>query len=199
MKKLLLSVSLACMLATPAYAAPYVSVSTGLGLAENSSVTYSGVSINDFLTYKSAVPVVGAVGIKNDGYRIEVAIGYQSHDVDQMKQDLVHLTSVSGSSASIFSYLVNGYYDIDVKGGITPYLTAGLGGASITAKSTGSSDTTSSGFAYQLGAGVGIKASENVVIDLGYRFFKPSSFNVYNTTDISATSNNFLVGVRYNF
>ena len=199
MKKLLLSILATGLFATPVLAAPYVSGSVGLGSLSNSSATSGGLTINDVISYKSGVPFAVAVGIKNDGYRVEVALGSQSNDVDKMKEDGVNLTSVSGSSVSIVSYLVNGYYDIDVKSSFTPYVTAGIGGASLTVKSKGSPDESQSVFAYQLGAGIGIKASESVVFDLGYRYIKPSAFKVKDLADISTTSSNFLVGVRYSF
>ncbi|MEI8186230.1 MAG: outer membrane beta-barrel protein [Chlorobiaceae bacterium] len=199
MKKLLLPFLAASLSATPVFAAPYVSLSTGLASLANSDFTNAaGFKFNEAATYKSGVPFVGAVGINNGAYRVEVAIGYQSNDFDKFT-DGEKLTPISGSSQSALTYLLNGYYDIDLKGSITPYLTAGLGGATLTGKTAGYSDESHLVFAYQLGAGVGIKASENIVVDLGYRYLKPSSFKISSGVSFTELSNNFLVGVRYNF
>ncbi len=205
MKKILLTILTTALFATPVFAEPYVSVSTGLGYVANSNVTASGVTTNDFITYKSGVPFIGAVGFREDAYRLEFAFGYQSNGVDKFKADGVNLTSVSGSSVAIFSYMLNYYYDINLNNVIAPYLTAGIGSSTIRVKrffyAPGSPYVSESQnmFTYQLGAGIGIKASENIVIDLGYRYFKPSPYNVQDIADISAASSNFLVGARYNF
>jgi len=196
MKKLLLSLSLACLLATPAYAAPYVSGSVGVGFPSDSDVTFSDGSVNKGgLTSKTGVPFGGAVGIKNDAYRLEVALGYQSNKVDTWK----HLPNSSDDTYSFFTYMVNGYYDVDIKNpSITPYLMAGLGGASVTAKNEGYADQTSNVFAWQVGAGIGIKATTHLTVDIGYRYLKPSSFSdVYGSYTFS--SSNFLAGIRYEF
>lgn len=205
MKKVLLTILTSALFATPVFAEPYVSVSTGLGYVANSNVTVSSVTYNDFITYKSGVPFIGAVGYKEDAYRLEFAFGYQSNGVDKFKSDVIILPSVSGSSVAIFSYMLNYYYDINLKNGIAPYITAGIGSSTIRVKgflnaldSAYVSDSQSM-FTYQLGAGIGIKASENIVIDLGYRYFKPAPYTVLDMADISAASSNFLVGARYNF
>jgi len=207
MTRLLLSIVIASSFAMPnAFAGNanqqsgvYASVSTGLGIVANSNITPGGITINNLITYKSGVPFIGAVGFKSDAYRLEAAFEYQSNNVDKEKLDGVNLTSVLGNSVSISSYMANYYYDINVTDDIAPYLTAGLGSATITTKSTGFPDESQRGFAYQLGAGIGINALKNIVIDFGYRYFKPSAKNVLNIANVSTQSNNFLVGLRYNF
>ena len=196
MKILLLSVSLACLLTTPTYAAPYISGSVGVGFPSDSDVTFSDGSVNKGgLTSKTGVPFGGAVGIKNDAYRLEVALGHQSDKVDTWK----HLPNSSNDTYSFFTYMVNGFYDVDIKNSsITPYLMAGLGGASVKAINEGYADQTSNVFAWQVGAGIGIKAANKLTVDLGYRYLKPSSFSdVYGSYTFS--SSNFLVGIRYEF
>ena len=64
-------------------------------------------------------------------------------------------------------------------------------------------------FAWQVGAGVGIKASEHVVVDLGYRYFQTANIAVDNMAlipehgvgpvDLTRSGSNILAGVRYNF
>ncbi|MEI7825818.1 MAG: outer membrane beta-barrel protein [Chlorobiaceae bacterium] len=203
MKKLLLTLTTIGLFSTPAFAgSPYVSLSTGLSLIGESDVTVLGDTTPSSMTFKSGVPFVGAVGIKNDGYRVELSLGYQFNYVDEYIENGVRTPSITDARLSVFSYLVNGYYDIDMKGGVTPYLTAGIGGATLTGKTSGTPDASKSGFAYQLGAGIGVKASESVVIDFGYRYFKPSNYSenvggkIY---DQSYLIHNFLAGVRYTF
>ena len=194
---------LAGMWATPALADPYVSASVGLGFIGNSDASSSGLTVKDMITYKTAVPFGAAVGIKNDGYRVEAALGYQASDVDKIKNSSGVLAPVTGWSVSVLSYMANGYYDVAIKdSGVSPYLMAGFGGASITAKIQGSSDETKSVFAWQVGAGVGIKTSDHVTVDLGYRYINPSDFTVSGGSGnmaLSCSSSNILAGVRYGF
>ena len=191
------------MWATPSFASTYVSGSVGLGLAGNSDATITGHSgtVKDFVTYKSAVPFGIAVGLKSDEYRVEVALGQQTNKVDKLKEDLIHLVPGTGKdSLSVLSYMVNGYRDFVIKDScVSPYLTAGLGAASLTQKASGGEDKKTV-FAWQAGVGVGIKASDNVVVDLGYRYFKPSELKFPDTTNsLTFSSSNFLAGVRYTF
>jgi len=196
MKKLLLSVSLACLLATPAYAAPYISGSVGVGFPCDSDLTDShGVVDQGGQTYKTGVPFGGAVGIKNDSYRLEVALGYQTNTIDTFQ----HVSDNTNDSVSLFTYMVNGYYDVEIKNSsITPYLMAGLGGASVNSKIEGEADHTTNVFAWQVGAGIGIKAANNLTVDLGYRYLKPSSFSD-SYGSYTFCSSNFLAGIRYEF
>ena len=95
--------------------------------------------------------------------------------------------------------MVNGYYDVDIKNSnITPYVMAGLGGASVNVKNEGQPDQNSNVFAWQVGAGIGIKAANNLTFDLGYRYLKPSSFSD-TWGSYTFSSSNFLAGIRYEF
>ncbi len=198
-KRLLLPLLFAGLWATPAMAAPYVSVSAGLGLLNNSDGTRAVGSRNDAIEYNTGVPIGVAVGYKVDEFRVEGAIGYQSHSIDRA-WDGSAMVAVTDSDISIWSFMANGYYDISIKdSSVSPYLTAGLGFASIDGNHGGSSSTE---FAWQLGAGVGIKASENVVVDLGYRYFKTADVSAEIDgipTDLSISGSNILVGARYSF
>ncbi|MEI7825406.1 MAG: acyloxyacyl hydrolase [Chlorobiaceae bacterium] len=202
-KKLLLPLLLAGMWATPAMAAnTYVSGSVGLGLLNNSELKGVGFTINDAVEYNVGVPVGVAVGYKSDEYRIEGAIGYQSYSVDKSWNGSAVVT-LTDADVSVWSFMANGYYDITMKdSSISPYLTAGLGLALVKGTSAeGSFDD--SVFAWQLGAGVGIKASENVILDLGYRYFKAADVtnNIHpaDSMSMSVSGSNILAGVRYNF
>jgi len=172
-------------------ATPYVSANVGLGLTGNSSDSDSNV-----ISYKTSVPFGGAVGLKSDEYRLEAALGYVSNSIDKLNG-----TSLSGDKISFFSYMANAYYDYALnKSSFTPYVMGGIGGASITPKGPDISDTaTKSVFAWQLGAGIGVKATENVVFDLGYRYFKPSAYTSNDGSKTTLSSSNIMLGVRYNF
>ena len=207
-KKLLLPLLLAGMWATPAMAAnTYVSGSVGLGLLNNADASALGVTVDNILEFGTGVPFGVAVGYKSDEYRIEGAVGYQTHGVD--KKSGVPVPDAYAADVSIWSFMANGYYDVNMKdSSVSPYLTAGLGLASVSVSMNSYSDDKSV-FAWQVGAGVGIKASEHVVVDLGYRYFQTANIAVDNMAlipehgvgpvDLTRSGSNILAGVRYNF
>ena len=198
MKKLLLTALIAGMSAAPALATPYVSGNVGVGFLGNSDASRLGITINDAITYKSGIPFGIAVGVKEDRFRVEAAIGYQTNDVEKEKRNLIDLVSVSGDSISFLTYMANCNYDINLnKSSVSPYVMVGIGGASINAK-IDTSDETKSVFAWQLGAGVGVKAANNLTVDLGYRYLKPSKFKD-NYAEYTGSSSNILAGIRYDF
>ncbi|MCI5073446.1 outer membrane beta-barrel protein [Oricola sp.] len=83
-------------------------------------------------------------------------------------------TDVGGNLTT--GYLLgNMWFDLDTGAGFTPYLGGGLGAGylHIEANPTPSStllDADGIGLGYQVGAGVNFDVSENVGVDLGYRF-----------------------------
>jgi opacity protein-like surface antigen len=186
-------------------ATPYVSANVGLGYANNSEVTSGATSVNDGITFKVGVPFGGAVGLREGDYRVEAALGYQLNGADQLKANLRTLSpAASNDKASVFSYMANAYYDHKMQGSdVTPYIMAGLGGATINPQGANLEGASQSVFAWQVGAGVGVKASDNVVVDVGYRYFKPSAYTVtdpaFGNAKFTVASSNVMLGLRYNF
>ncbi|TLU51572.1 MAG: porin family protein [Chlorobium sp.] len=201
MKNILLTLVALCLLTSPALAeSPYVSISTGIGLPENSNVTAFGDTIYDAIKYKAGEPVIGAIGIKGDDYRLEAAVGHQSSDAVPGNFESVPVPFPK-VGVSMTSYMANYYWDIiEDKSLLTPYMTGGIGLASLTVDDGHSSGATV--FAWQAGVGVALKASKIVSFDLGYRYFKPSrtsKINLLNVAKLPPSFTNVLVGVRFNF
>jgi opacity protein-like surface antigen len=198
MKKLILPLLVAGAFAAPSMAQaashPYVSLSSGLSLLNNASATTLGVTINDAVKYKTGYLVNGAIGLKQGDARFEAEIGYHHNGVDST----VWLGTVSGYSASAWTFMANAYYDFDIHASsITPFVMGGLGLAELESTEPLVSYS-STQFAWQLGAGVGIKASKDVTVDLGYRYLNPSD-PTFAGTKYSVGGSELLVGIRYNF
>jgi opacity protein-like surface antigen len=195
MKKTILALLLAGVCAAPSSveaATPYISAYTGLGIAGDSSIDPSGS-----MSFKSGIPWGGAIGLKGEEFRFEAALGYQINHVDTNTVPMA-----SGNRTNMFSYMANVYYDYELEWNIEPYLMGGLGGTSITRKGPDIHDMTDSVFTWQVGAGVGVLASENIVVDFGYRYFKPGAYKVpdqFGNVKHTASSNNILIGLRYSF
>jgi opacity protein-like surface antigen len=195
MKKTIMTLLVAGACAIPSFAHaatnPYVSASVGVGLLNNSEVDGE----NDAIEYKTGYLINGAIGLKGDNARVEAEIGYHRNDVD---------TSVfrgpNGAHVDMWTFMANGYLDYDMKNSsVSPYVMAGLGvaDASISGGNWGSSSS-STEFAWQVGAGVGIKASDKTTIDIGYRYLSPSDAD-FDGAKVSLASSNFLAGIRYSF
>jgi len=147
-------------------AGPYISADGGVAL-----------SGKDYA--KTGYVVHGAVGYNFDPARVEVAVGYQRNDLKNI-----------GGYISYWTFMANGYYDFDAGYGMKPYLMGGLGAADGKFSPTNYDKTD---FAWQIGAGVGVKVADNVTFDLGYRYFKPDN----NVADFD--SHNIIAGLRYQF
>jgi opacity protein-like surface antigen len=182
MKKLILPLLVAGAFAAPSMAQAasnsYVSLSSGLSLLNNSSAEALGVTVKDVVTYKTGYLFNGAVGMKNDNVRVEAEVGYHRNSIDKALSDSTippSLQPVTGVNLSMWTFMANAYYDFNMKdSSITPFVMGGLGLADLKIKGDGT-DESKTRFAWQLGAGIGIKASNSVTVDLGYRYLKPSA------------------------
>lgn len=133
--------------------------------------------------------VVGAAigtGLDNwvKGLRIELEASYRRNDVGGAWSEETFWSTSSGSidaNMSTFSIMSNVAYDFDVGMKVKPYVMAGAGwarshfdGALVTTGGSqwgNSFDTESSGFAWQLGAGINYEVAPGVDVGLGYRYF----------------------------
>jgi opacity protein-like surface antigen len=171
----------------------YISLSGGLSLANNSSIE----GLDDAVEYKTGYAVRGAIGLKMEDIRVEGEIGYHRNDVDKLFG--VSLDDLDlDANGSMWTFMANAYYDIDTDSSIKPYVMAGAGLADATIKDEFGDESSSSQFAWQVGAGIGIKSSENVTFDLGYRYLKPSDGDFDGVT-VSIGGSEILAGIRYQF
>ncbi len=195
MKKLILSLLIAGACTVPSVARAesnaYVSLSGGVGLLNNSTVDGN----DDAIRYDTGYLINGAIGLKNEAVRLEAEVGYHRNRVDSSDYSVVR-----GAHVSMWSYMANGYYDIDMDNvGLSPYIMAGLGAAHATIREGNwGSPSSATEFAWQVGAGLGIKTADNVMVDIGYRYLSPSDAT-FDGAKVSLASSNFIVGIRYSF
>lgn len=193
--------ALAFLLASPAYSAdatvgPYVSANLGLVMPSDSDGTVDGAPGLDFkTTYDAGWALGAALGYNFGAVRAEGEVAYQKADED--KVSWAGGTFDSTATISAFSFLVNGYYDFVNSSAFTPYLSAGLGFATLKWADDGWS-TDDTVFAYQVGAGVGYAMSKNVTLDAKYRYFATADAK-FDTTKVEFASHNVLFGIRVNF
>lgn len=158
--------------------------------------------------------------------RSELEFGYNGKAKDSNKFDFVihnpyeHKYSLE---TSVWSAMVNFYYDFNTNTNFMPYVGAGLGYAHVKAKSNvygtvpmGTLDLTekvSKGtFAWNVGLGASYSITQNILLDAGYRYTNYGRVKGSKTTDIlglgkplythgkfKVDSHEVLVGLRYVF
>lgn len=195
----LLSVSTICY-----SAGPYVSGNLGLAIARDSDVTDStmpGVTLE--IESDTGLALGGAIGYDFDSFRVEGEVAYQRNNLDKGTL-LGSSVNLDGYTSSL-AFLLNGYWDFVNSTPFTPFISGGLGVASVKINDfnvSGSGDPDESDsdtvFAYQIGAGVAYALDSNISIDLKYRYFATSDPD-FDTSEAEYSSHNFYIGVRFNF
>ena len=197
-KSLLLAMLFAALGAAPALAGTYVSGAIGLGIPGDYSGTDSGTKYQ--VSFNNGVPFNAAVGYDSGNSRAEFAIGHQKYGVDTItigttKYKVSDAAAIDGSA---WTYMANGYLDLNKGNDIEPYAMAGLGFATLKESVKVSGVTIladETRFTWQLGAGLGFKLSKNLTGDFGYRYLKPTGMD----NNGSMSLHNILAGVRYSF
>lgn len=144
----------------------------------------------------------GVVGHNFNPWRLEGEIAYRNNDYDKVGVDGAQKVNVSGSYKSL-GFLLNGYYDFILNESVSPFLKAGVGGARLdtdAVRGGGISipDDDEWVFAYQLGLGLGWKATKALTVDLSYCFYGTSKPK-FQGLDMEYYTHNILLGIRYNF
>ncbi|UZJ41051.1 outer membrane beta-barrel protein [Prosthecochloris sp. SCSIO W1101] len=171
------------------------------------------------LGFSSGLALFGAFGCDYGDYRIEGELGYQNNDVDSLdlfipdyynqgedSADLDGTADLDGD-ITVLSLLVNGYYDIDLGGGVELSPTVGVGVAQVSMDDVTFDDLDSGDialdinettFAYQAGIGLGIPVADNIMLDARYRYFATTDFTML-VVDTNIESHSALLGLRVGF
>ena len=196
----------------------YISLKLGASVIEDSGISDAGVTGLSGGVYSADVGhyVAGAIGMVRGGYRLEFEVANQINDLDKLSAKSI-ATGIRGSNripgvdALVTTFLVNGYKDFVLSGGVSAYISSGVGiaygeldlaggntvidGANWNWQEHDQDDTV---FAWQLGAGVGYELTKAMSFDVGYRYLGSSDFE-YGNTNIEFGSHNVTAGVRYTF
>lgn len=137
-------------------------------------------------------PIGGDVSLK-DGFVVSGGIGYAFANGLRIEGEVSHRENGlkagplvdPGGKIRATSLMANVYYDFGGRESmLNPYLGAGVGAAFSKLKANNSQafiplsiDKNATSFAYQLMAGLGIGVSDNIDLDVGYRYFKATSIN----------------------
>ena len=176
------------------------------------------------LGFSSGITLLGAFGCDYGDYRLEGELGYQANDVDSFSIFIPDFYNLGEDSAdldesidldgdiTVLSLLVNGYYDIDLGGGVELSPTVGVGVAQVSVDDVNVDmpnevpddfdeiglDISETTFAYQAGIGLGIPLGGNIMLDARYRYFATTDFTML-AVNTNIESHNALLGLRVGF
>ncbi|MEN8135082.1 MAG: outer membrane beta-barrel protein [Thermodesulfobacteriota bacterium] len=207
MKKKILIVAgciMLILLSTSAYGAEektYMSANFfGLGFFNNSKAANSSTPTTNYnIEADTGFAVGAAVGYDFYGYlRIEGEIAYQNNPLTKAKTaggDIVLHEDIDS-----LSFLTNLYCDFTNHSLWTPYLSAGLGAALVNVDdNTGYvGNAYDSVFAYQVGAGLAYTFTQELTLELKYRYFATTN-PVFKNIEMEYATHNVYVGMRYSF
>lgn len=203
MKKVLYIIAIGAMSASfvQAEMSPYISLSGGYAGLFKSDIEWTGGGGE--IEYKDGYVIEGAVGTGFDSVpmRAELALSYQGNDLDTFTETGGTTDDASDSSLSAIAFMLNGYYDIKTESAFTPYLLAGLGftSAEVDFGDTKEDDTVFTG---QLGIGVGYAVTDNLIIDLKYKFMASQAIEFTDEDEkieIDLSGQQVQLGVRFLF
>ncbi|UZJ37261.1 MULTISPECIES: outer membrane protein [unclassified Prosthecochloris] len=218
---LLMVFLVAVMWSAPGFSADkYVSGNIGITWMSDTEGDILGLTddyIDGELGFSSGIALFGAFGCDYGDYRIEGELGYQNNDVDSFElstdfdfgdngEDFDESFDLDGD-ITILSLLVNGYYDIDLGGGVELSPTVGVGVAQVSMDDVWPSDfdgedlgvdINETTFAYQAGIGLGIPVADNIMLDARYRYFATTDFTML-VVNTNIESHSALLGLRVGF
>jgi opacity protein-like surface antigen len=173
----------------------YLSGNLGGSEPNDSQYIVNGTKYNNAISYKEGVAYGGSIGLRGDGYRLEAAYGHQQNKADKF---FITTPAASDDKISISSYMVNGYLEMDQDSSIDPYVMTGIGMANMKTSGPTMIPANSTVFAWQFGIGAGIKVMDHLLIDLGFRYLKPSNYTADNIK-VRSSIKNLMTGVIYYF
>lgn len=172
----------------------YLNGTAGATLLSDSKISLSGGTTLD-ANFDLGYNLRGALGYSFEMYRLEVEIGWWANGFNRIQG----VSTDPGGDMTSLSLLFNSYFDFSNESPWTPYIGLGIGLASVAVEGlniSGFQDDSSAVFAYQFSAGIGFDISENVVLDLSYRYYATQDAAI-NDADFPYATNSFSLGVRF--
>ncbi|MBO8093609.1 MAG: porin family protein [Prosthecochloris sp.] len=171
----------------------------------------------------SGVTFLGAAGCDYGDYRVEAELGYQSGDIDTMQKirgpkrgqgDGPPAYDINGD-ISLYSLMLNGYYDIALGKGVelSPYIGAGFSHILLESnealfeydpepynndyEAVANTEFDATAFSYQAGLVLAIPVADNIMLDARYRYFATLDFSVTDTVeDYDTETNKYTMNVE---
>ncbi|MFP3983642.1 MAG: outer membrane protein [Desulfurivibrionaceae bacterium] len=206
MKKRVLAILAACAMLLPSSALaygegkPYISAHLGIAAPDDAETTFDDGRQVDFKS-DDGTAFTAALGQRfRSDYRFEIEVSRQENDLDQVSAYGTGNVDVDGDVESL-ALLGNFYYDFVNSTPFTPFLSAGIGYAKVKISDIPYLNLRSDDdyvLAYQFGGGLGYDITEQVTLDLKYRYFSTSDPE-FDIAETEVVSHNYYAGIRLNF
>ena len=197
MKKVVLAMLLCLVSVLPAAAAqgPYVGLGGGLSIVHESDLDITGVGSGD-IEYDLGYGFNISAGYKFGPARLEAEFGFNKADTDEISGPGGSV-NVDGD-ITVMSYMVNGFYDINMNAPVTPYVGLGLGmlDGEIELEGDEGDDTV---FGYQVTAGITAPINQFLDFDVYYRYQGAGDDFEDEGVEISYDNSLVFAGIRYSF
>ena len=184
------------------FAATYVSGNVGAVWVVDSDLSLYGEDTGAELSFDTGYGVTGALGYAfprdvSYGYRTEIELGYRENDTDKVSAKGFVSESIDGDVSTI-SVMANVFLEFMPEGTFSPFVGAGIGFANVEGDfdDGGSEDDTV--LAYQGIAGVAFPLSQNLKIDVQYRYFGTDDPE-FDDLEAEYGTHNAMLGLRYGF
>ncbi len=185
----------------PTAPGPYISGQIGAAFMADSDMADWSDSVT--LEFEPGAANGFAAGFNFGAFRIEGELGYQANDIDKYKLNSYeygdsYSSKVSSGDMNVASLMGNIYLDFINPSNVTPYLTAGIGTATVELNDFYTEDYDDTVLAYQVGAGLAFQINPHMTIDLKYRYFTTEDPD-FDGLKAELASHNVYCGFRYNF
>jgi opacity protein-like surface antigen len=181
---------------------PYISVNLGGAFLTDSDQSRTGYD-SETMKFDPGFASSFAGGYNFGMFRIEGELGYQGNNVDNKYDDYYyddynddyHRHSSNNDSCDLTAYSLMGnfYLDFVNPSPVTPFLTAGIGMATVNLF-----DYDDTVFAYQVGAGLAFAINPRMSVDLKYRYFATEDLD-FEGIKAKFASHNVYCGFRFTF
>ncbi len=194
---------------SPALADPQWYVSGNIGATYFSDIDASEANGTlSQLELDTGIFVSGAVGIRvADFFRGELEVSHKKNGVDSFSLNNINIPNVNGDTGTTAA-LANLYVDFLPEHKLRPYVSGGIGIATIKTDISGPtaiftngvvSDDSDMVFAWQVGLGASLAVTPNVDLTGGYRYFGTNDFNLDTVSVGGLGGHEIMIGARYNF
>ncbi len=202
-KPILFSLVLAAALCWPLNALAqgtgmYFSVFGGGTYVEDSEIDNSGGSE---YTFDTGWNVGGAIGHDYGNFRAELELAYRENDFDTLEiPGFAPIPALNGENISAFTYMVSFYWDFHNNSTITPYIGAGIGGATIEISDDFGFDDDDTVLAYKGSAGISLNLAPNMDLLLDYTYLATTDPEFLGgSLEMEYATHNLSGGLRFRF
>ena len=190
---------------------PYVSVFGGASFLNDVNTVSSGGD-NYSVKTDTGYLIGGAIGLKwNEILRTEIELSHMSNNANSYHYNGNPFSPASGPIRQTY-LLGNVWLDLPTGSSFTPYAGGGLGvgwadaDVSFAGNRGYGASTSGTSFAYQVGGGIKFNFSENIDLDLGYRYkgmtnvnFNDNKGNNFEFNGANMNSHNVQLGLTFSF